>query len=183
VGERRPVGSGRAPGRRGHQEGDAIFEPTAARRVRMFGTGDLRVLLIAMLGERPRHGYELIQSISQLTGGEYSPSPGAIYPTLSLLEEQGLIQASALEGGKKSFALTDAGKRSLQQDAAEAKLIHERLAMLAATKESSLPPFPVRRAMHQLKHALLRPEAGWPEKEVARVTVILERAVAEIFSR
>jgi DNA-binding PadR family transcriptional regulator len=183
VGGRPPSGKGGSFGPRGHQDGDTIFEPTGARRVRMFGTGDLRILLIAMLGERPMHGYELIQSIGQLTGGEYSPSPGAIYPTLSLLEEQNLIQVSALDGGKKSFALTDAGKRSLKEDVAEAKLINERLAMLAATKESSFPPFPVRKAMHQLKHALLRPEAGWPEKEIARVTAILERAVAEIFSR
>jgi DNA-binding PadR family transcriptional regulator len=176
-------GKGGSFGPRGHQDGDTIFEPTGARRVRMFGTGDLRILLIAMLGERPMHGYELIQSIAQFTGGEYSPSPGAIYPTLSLLEEQGQIQVSAFEGGKKSFTLTDAGKLSLKQDAAEAKLISERLAMLAATKELSFPPFPVRRAMHQLKHALLRPEAGWPDKEVVRVAAILERAVADIFAR
>lgn len=176
-------GKGGSFGPRGHNDGDTIFEPTGTRRVRMFGTGDLRILLIAMLGERPMHGYELIQSIGQLTGGEYSPSPGAIYPTLSLLEEQSLIQISALEGGKKSFALTDAGKLSLKEDAAEAKLISERLAMLATTKELSFPPFQVRKAMHQLKHALLRPEAGWPDKEVARVTAILERAVADIFAR
>jgi DNA-binding PadR family transcriptional regulator len=149
----------------------------------MFGTGDLRVLLIAMLGERPMHGYELIQSITHLAGGEYSPSPGAIYPTLSLLEEQNLIRVLELKGGKKSFTLTLAGKKSAKEDADEAKLIKERLAMLTATKESSFPPFPVRKAMHQLKHALLRPEAGWPEKEIARVTKILERAVEEIFSR
>jgi DNA-binding PadR family transcriptional regulator len=178
-----PFAQGRGFGPGGPDDGANIFEPTGARRVRMFGTGDLRILLIAMLGERPMHGYELIQSISQLAGGEYSPSPGAIYPTLSLLEEQELIEPAVLQSGKKSFALTKAGQQSLAQDAAEAKVIRERLAMLAATKESSFPPFPVRRAMHQLKHALLRPEAGWPEKEITRVTAILERAVAEIFSR
>src|ERR1700754_1834632 len=70
---------------------------------------NVRAALLALLTERPMHGYEMIQELEQRTGGMWRPSPGSVYPTLQLLEDEGLI-ASTTEGGRKSFALTEAGQ-------------------------------------------------------------------------
>jgi DNA-binding PadR family transcriptional regulator len=71
--------------------------------------GDVRASILALLKDRPMHGYEMIQEIADRSGGAWKPSPGSVYPTLQLLEDEGLI-ASESEGGKKLFALTDAGR-------------------------------------------------------------------------
>ncbi|MDJ0343109.1 PadR family transcriptional regulator [Streptomyces sp. H10-C2] len=71
--------------------------------------GDVRASILALLKDRPMHGYEMIQEIAERSGGAWKPSPGSVYPTLQLLEDEGLI-TSASEGGKKLFTLTDAGR-------------------------------------------------------------------------
>ncbi|MDV9195095.1 PadR family transcriptional regulator [Streptomyces sp. Wh19] len=71
--------------------------------------GDVRASILALLKDRPMHGYEMIQEIGERSGGAWRPSPGSVYPTLQLLEDEGLI-VSASEGGKKLFTLTDAGR-------------------------------------------------------------------------
>ncbi|MGW0142170.1 PadR family transcriptional regulator [Streptomyces calvus] len=73
--------------------------------------GDVRASILALLKERPMHGYEMIQEIAERSGGAWKPSPGSVYPTLQLLEDEGLI-ASASEGGKKLFSLTAAGREA-----------------------------------------------------------------------
>jgi DNA-binding PadR family transcriptional regulator len=69
----------------------------------------VRASILALLKDRPMHGYEMIQEIAERSGGAWKPSPGSVYPTLQLLEDEGLI-TSASEGGKKLFTLTDAGR-------------------------------------------------------------------------
>ncbi|MFE7312102.1 PadR family transcriptional regulator [Streptomyces sp. NPDC057555] len=71
--------------------------------------GDVRASILALLKDRPMHGYEMIQEIAERSGGAWKPSPGSVYPTLQLLEDEGLI-VSASEGGKKLFSLTDEGR-------------------------------------------------------------------------
>ncbi|WP_411082450.1 PadR family transcriptional regulator [Streptomyces sp. cmx-18-6] len=71
--------------------------------------GDVRASILALLKDRPMHGYEMIQEIGERSGGAWRPSPGSVYPTLQLLEDEGLI-VSASEGGKKLFTLTDSGR-------------------------------------------------------------------------
>ncbi|WP_079049566.1 MULTISPECIES: PadR family transcriptional regulator [Streptomyces] len=80
--------------------------------------GDVRASILALLKDRPMHGYEMIQEIAERSGGAWKPSPGSVYPTLQLLEDEGLI-ASATEGGKKLFSLTEAG-RTAAEDGPEA---------------------------------------------------------------
>src|SRR5690349_21776415 len=70
---------------------------------RMFGPGDLRLVLLSLIDEKPRHGYELIKELEQKFGGNYAPSPGSVYPTLTLLEELGHVQSTATEGTKRRF--------------------------------------------------------------------------------
>ena len=89
------------------------------RRKRMFGPGELRLVLLSLIAEAPRHGYELIKEIEDLTGGEYAPSPGVIYPTLSLLEDEGMIAPVESDESRKAFRVTDAGKAELEGSSAE----------------------------------------------------------------
>ncbi|MFD7995916.1 PadR family transcriptional regulator [Streptomyces mexicanus] len=76
--------------------------------------GDVRASILALLKDRPMHGYEMIQEIAERSGGAWKPSPGSVYPTLQLLEDEGLI-ASASEGGKKLFSLTEAGRAAADE--------------------------------------------------------------------
>ncbi|MEW2047837.1 PadR family transcriptional regulator [Streptomyces sp. NPDC005476] len=80
--------------------------------------GDVRASILALLKDRPMHGYEMIQEIAERSGGAWKPSPGSVYPTLQLLEDEGLISSES-EGGKKLFALTDEG-RTAAEDGPEA---------------------------------------------------------------
>ncbi len=72
--------------------------------------GDLRLSVLYLLGERPMHGYELMSEISDRTGGVWQPSPGSMYPTLSLLEDEGLIGAEGEGGSRRTFTLTEEGR-------------------------------------------------------------------------
>jgi DNA-binding PadR family transcriptional regulator len=76
--------------------------------------GDVRASILALLRERPMHGYEMIQEIAERSGGAWKPSPGSVYPTLQLLEDEGLI-VSESEGGKKLFSLTDEGRTAAEE--------------------------------------------------------------------
>jgi DNA-binding PadR family transcriptional regulator len=84
---------------------------------RMFGRGDLKFALLDLLRERPKHGYEMIKDLEDRSGGFYSPSAGAIYPTLQLLEDRGWVTAQTVEG-KKVYAISDAGREALNEHTA-----------------------------------------------------------------
>jgi DNA-binding PadR family transcriptional regulator len=71
--------------------------------------GDVRASILALLKDRPMHGYEMIQEIAERSGGAWRPSPGSVYPTLQMLEDEGLISSQS-EGGKRLFTLTEAGR-------------------------------------------------------------------------
>lgn len=76
--------------------------------------GDVRASILALLKDRPMHGYEMIQEIAERSGGAWKPSPGSVYPTLQLLEDEGLISSES-EGGKKLFSLTEAGRSAAEE--------------------------------------------------------------------
>jgi DNA-binding PadR family transcriptional regulator len=95
---------------------------------RFFAHGDLRFLILKLIAEKPRHGYELIKAIEDQVAGAYSPSPGVIYPTLTLLEELDWIQASASEGSKKRFEITPEGTLSLEANKTTVEAILTRMA-------------------------------------------------------
>jgi DNA-binding PadR family transcriptional regulator len=103
------------------------FGPRGSRRRRMFGSGELRLVLLHLLSEEPRHGYELIKAIEELTEGSYSPSPGTVYPTLSLLEDEGAIVQAAGDETRKAYEATDAGRDELAERADEVAALLVRL--------------------------------------------------------
>jgi DNA-binding PadR family transcriptional regulator len=83
-------------------------------RRQMFEAGEIKFVILRLLKEKPRHGYEVIKALEERMGGWYSPSPGTVYPTLQLLEDQGYLQASD-EGGKKVYQITAEGERYLEE--------------------------------------------------------------------
>src|SRR4029078_4541295 len=103
----------------------------------MFESGELRLFLWKWIADEPRHGYDLIRAIEDLTGGEYAPSPGVIYPTLTLLQDMGLIEEAAGEGPRKPFQATDEGRKHLEERSEEVEALFERLADLAPDERAT----------------------------------------------
>lgn len=85
------------------------------RAGRMLADGDLKLITLSLLAEAPRHGYDIIKALEERTSGIYSPSPGVVYPTLTFLEEAGYA-ASAADGNKKVFSITEAGQVHLTEN-------------------------------------------------------------------
>ena len=129
------------------------------RAQRVFDQGDLRFVILKLISEQPRHGYEIIKAIEEKVGGAYSPSPGVIYPTLTLLEELGYVTVEAAEGGKKLYRVTEAGDAALEEKKAVVEAIFRRMADLHERFEGPSPR--IARAMQNLGAAIgLRMRAG-----------------------
>lgn len=122
------------------------------RMGRLFEHGDLRFVILALLEEQPRHGYELIKELEERTGGAYRPSAGVIYPTLALLEDEGLIRPAGGETGRKLYEVTDAGREALDKNRTAVEGVFARMQEAASSSEVSRPR--VGRAMMNLGMAL-----------------------------
>ena len=122
------------------------------RRGRVFDQGDLRLVILQLIAERPSHGYELIKAIEERLGGAYTPSPGVVYPTLTLLEEMGYATVDAAEGGRKLYTITDSGREVLEDNRATIEAIRVRMSETRA-RGGDVPP-QVLRAMENLKTAV-----------------------------
>ncbi|MEO7247626.1 MAG: PadR family transcriptional regulator [Novosphingobium sp.] len=149
-------------------------------RSRVFGPGELRLVLLHLVSEQPRHGYDLIKSIEELTGGNYAPSPGVVYPTLSLMTDEGVTDEQAATGSRKAFAATLAGTKELAEKVDEVATLIERLKALAEAEPHSAPP--IGRAIANLMSALRsRAMTGDFDKEnVHQVAEILDEAARKI---
>ena len=163
-------GEGRrgGPHRRGFGPRGEGPEEGRGRR-RMFEGGELRLVMLLLLEAEPRHGYDFIREIETRTGGAYAPSPGIVYPTLTLLEEIGQIEARASEGAKKLFAILPAGLDHLGAHRPEAEAALARLDALGR-RDEALEDGPVFRAMGNLK-AALRQRLAAPSDKALRLAV------------
>jgi DNA-binding PadR family transcriptional regulator len=94
---------------------------------RMFEQGDLKLVVLRLLEEKPRHGYEIIKELEGRLGGAYSPSPGTVYPTLTLLEDMGFARVVPEEGGKKIYEITDEGRKHLAEHSTTVNDIFDRI--------------------------------------------------------
>lgn len=167
--------------RRGHMGGGWKHGgPMGGRPGRMFGQGDLKLLLLALIADQPSHGYDLIRTIEARFGGAYAPSPGAIYPTLTLLEEQDLIEAEAETGPKKSYRATEKGRAFLAENAQQVKELMARIEQTAGADTGAAPPESIAQAMMRLRHSILGKPGGWSEEEATRVQSILEDAARKV---
>jgi DNA-binding PadR family transcriptional regulator len=170
-------GGGRRRGRDRHEVG---FGRGHGRTERPLEQGDLRWLVLDLIAAQPRHGYEIIKAIEDLMNGQYTPSPGIVYPTLTFLEETGLVAGEAI-GSKKLYSVTDEGRESLGANAAAIGAIRERIE--TSRRRFGPPPAPeLMRAMGNLRAAIqVRLAKGELSAEtLATVTAALDRAASEI---
>ena len=150
-------------------------------RRRVFDSGELRLVLLKLIADQPRHGYDLIRSIEELTGGEYSPSPGIVYPTLTLLDEMGHIREDNGGTGRKTFAITEDGTAHLAENREQVEALFEKLAALGA-RQARTDRMPIRRAMGNLKTVLLN-RLGREQvsaETLHQITAILDDAAQRI---
>ena len=146
----------------------------------MFGSGELRLVLLKLIADEPRHGYELIRAVEELTGGEYAPSPGVIYPTLTMLQDMGLIAEAPGDTQKKVFEATDEGRARLAEQEAEVIALFERLDEALPKRGGGHPP--IGRAIGNLMTALRHRVAhdGFDDALVHEITEILDDAAQRI---
>jgi DNA-binding PadR family transcriptional regulator len=140
-----PRGPGGGP--RGHGRG-----PGGRRRI--FGSGELRLVLLKLIADEPRHGYDLIRAIEEMTGGRYAPSPGVVYPTLTLLQDMEMIEEAESEGPRKPFQITAEGREYLELKSREVDGLFERLDELNPGPQANAAGPAIGRAVKNLMTAL-----------------------------
>ena len=150
-------------------------------RRRMFEGGELRLVLLKLIADQPRHGYELIKAIEDMTGGDYAPSPGIVYPTLTMLEDMGLISEAKSETTKKVYEATDEGRAHLEENSDEVDELIERLEGHGQHRRKGHRP-EIGRAIGNLMTALRNRIAheGWNEQLLDEVVDILDEAAQRI---
>ncbi|HUO52599.1 MAG TPA: PadR family transcriptional regulator [Gemmatimonadaceae bacterium] len=165
-------GPGFGPGARRH----------ARRAARMFGQGDLKLVILQLLEEKPRHGYDIIRALEERSGGSYSPSPGTVYPTLSLLEEMDYAKATVEDSGKKIYEITDAGRAYLAEHKETVDDVFERLVEFGRTLFGGREMIQAHEAMGALGRAYARLVMSGPRtrEQVERVVEVLRKAAAEL---
>jgi DNA-binding PadR family transcriptional regulator len=139
-------------GRRGGRHGERHGRHGGDRSGRLFDHGELRFVVLHLIAEKPRHGYEIIRAIEDRAGGAYSPSPGVIYPTLTMLDELGYATLTE-QDGKKLYTVTEAGEAYLRENQRTLDGVAARLAEAAAARGDGPAPQVVR-AVENLKLAL-----------------------------
>jgi len=146
--------------------------------MRMFGAGDLRYVILQLISEKPSHGYEIIKSIEERLGGTYAPSPGVVYPMLTMLEEMG--HASVVqEGSRKLYAITEEGKKALAEnqamvDALFARMDHTR------NEYARQRPLQIERAVENLRMTLRMKLGSLTTEQINQVTDIIDAAAKQI---
>jgi DNA-binding PadR family transcriptional regulator len=151
------------------------------RSGRLFDQGDLKLVILGLLDEKPRHGYEIIKALEERAAGLYAPSPGTVYPTLALLEDLGYARAREEEGGRKIYEITDAGRAYLAEHRSTVDDLFERLSdigagpLAAAMGELAGGIGAIARAAY---HAASR--AHGDRERLRKVREVMERAAREI---
>jgi DNA-binding PadR family transcriptional regulator len=150
-------------------------------RRRMFESGELRLVLLKLIADQPRHGYDLIRAIEELTHGSYAPSPGIVYPTLTLLQDMGLVRESGAEGPRKAFEITPEGEAHLAERPEEVEALFERLSGAGEGKRRA-GGRPIQRAVANLLsalwHRVTAEEMG--EDRLHEIAAILDEAAQKI---
>ena len=149
-------------------------------RRRLFAHGDLRLLALHLIAGRPRHGYEIIKEIEELTGGSYSPSPGVIYPTLTWLEELGHVTLAVNEGTKKLHAITAEGRAHLDVYRPTLDALLARIRPLQAARTGATAPR-IAAALANLQHALKsRLARDTSDAQTERIAAAIDAATVAI---
>ena len=158
-----------------------IVEQHHGRRGRLFEAGRMKLLVLHLIQQSPKHGYEIIKEISDLVGGGYSPSAGTIYPTLNWLEDMSFVTVENTESDRKQYHITQAGIAHLQQ---QQTIKQELLEKLQTRREihNNDQLLDIHRAMENLKTSLrlkLKAQDFNPE-QVRQIAEKIDQAAVEI---
>jgi len=145
---------------------------------RLFDYGEFRHVVLTLLGEQARHGYDIIRAIDQRTGGAYCPSPGVVYPTLSLLEDIGHARAVTTNRARTLYEITPDGRAFLQQNKDLIDGILSRLQRFGPAKPGASPV--IIAAMDNLKAALRSGRPAWSAAEARAVAAAIDAAADRI---
>ena len=137
--------------------------------------GNVRAAILALLGERPMHGYEMIQQLEERTGGQWRPSAGSIYPTLQLLEDEGLVSSEQVNG-KRVFALTDAGRTAADAEESDTAPWEE------AAEGAESPLARLRVAAAQAGAAAIQVAQAGSDEQINKAIEILTEARRRLYS-
>jgi DNA-binding PadR family transcriptional regulator len=150
-------------------------------RRRLFEAGELRLVLLKLIADQPRHGYDLIRAIEEMTHGDYAPSPGVIYPTLTMLQDMGLIEEAKGDVSRKIFAVTAEGQAHLEEKKDEVDALFERLEALG-TDQRKAGGAPIKRAVANLLAALWHrvTKGETDEQTLHDIAAILDEAAQKI---
>src|SRR5438034_6363196 len=148
---------------------------------RMFDQGHLKFVILRLLDEKPRHGYEIIKEIEERFGGMYSPSPGTVYPTLTMLEDLGYARARPEEGGKKIYEITDEGRAHLAEHSTTVNDIFDRIAKFVAGFTEA-PMTELNGAFRRLARATYATATSHinDKERLEAIKTIIERAADEV---
>ena len=149
------------------------------RGPRVFAPGDLKLLFLALIADQPCHGYDLIRQIEGMFAGAYSPSPGVVYPTLTLLEESELILGDAA-GGKKRYQITQGGQAFLRENAVTLEGVKMRIEVSKRSLRGHERPPEIHEAVHNLRHSLQMHHGRWSPEEIIRVRDLLNETAKAI---
>lgn len=168
-------------GRGRHGRGGRSSGPNDLELRRFFAHGDLRLVILRLIAEKSRHGYEIIKEIEERVAGAYSPSPGVIYPTLTLLEELGYVAVKPGEGARKLHEITDAGRAFLAANGPAVEALFARMEQASAARGDGPAP-QILRAMENLKLALRMRLGRGPlsEGQITAVTAALDTAAVTV---
>jgi DNA-binding PadR family transcriptional regulator len=145
---------------------------------RFFDSSDLHYLILHFISDTPRHGYEIIKLIESQSSGAHAPSPGIVYPTLTMLEEMGLASVTA-EGTRKTYAITKDGERDLKSNRAQVDAMLARMRE-AGQRHAHERPAPIMRALENLKMVLRMRSAELSAEQLKAVTDIIDNAAKTI---
>ena len=165
-------------GRHDHHRHGGGFRDADSGRV--FEHGDLRLVIMALLAEKSRYGYEIIKALEEWVGGGYSPSPGVVYPTLTLLQEVGHATVADEHGGRRLYTLSDEGRAFLEANRRVVDAIFARIDGASAARHA--PPTSVLRAMENLGQALRHRLKGRSlgDEHIRVITAALEAATRAV---
>ena len=150
-------------------------------RRRVLDSGELRLVLLKLIADQSRHGYDLIRAVEEMTHGEYAPSPGVVYPSLTMLQDMGLIDEVKAEGSRKAFAATPEGEAHLKENGEEVDALLERLKELGSDQRKA-GGAPIKRSIGNLLsalwHRVTREDAD--EGTMHKIAAILDEAAQKI---
>ena len=171
-------GRGRRRGRRPHRRRDERGHGNGRGhgRGRRARRGDLRAVTLLLLADEPMHGYQIMSTIAERTGRHWTPGPGATYPTISLLEDEGLISVAPVDG-KKTATITDLGRAEVEEHRAEWAAILDRYADDDASPRS---PHIIRGAMMDLRDAVKHVDFNGTDADRDRLIEILRDTTAKV---